>query len=148
MSAEGARVLEVLTGYLMGEIAPNVGPGYRQASVGTAAAMLASLREEWDRIAERLVDENAALRHLFGGAASAVSDVELRARLEEAAASEEASLRVAQLEQTNDELRALVIDLHAHVEESEHPEAARIEREIWSELVASTERRRLPNDPF
>ena len=148
MSAEGARVLEVLTGYLMREIAPHLGPGYRQASVGTAAAMLASLREEWDRIAERLVDENTSLRRLFGGATSAVSAVGLRARLEEAGASEEPSLRIAQLEQTNDELRALLIDLHAHVEESEHPAAARIEREIWSELVASTERRRLPNDPF
>lgn len=141
-------MLELLSGYLLSEIAPEVSSSFGQASLGVTAAMLGSLREEWDSVAERYVEENAALRGLFEEAAPAVTAAELRARLEAAAQGRDESLRVSVLERGNAALRSLLIELHAHVERSGHPYAGRIERAIWAELVAGTERRKLATDPF
>ncbi len=55
---------------------------------------------------------------------------------------------VSDLERSNAELRSLLIELHAHVETLEAPEARRIEAAIWRELVTSTERRALAIGPF
>jgi hypothetical protein len=41
-----------------------------------------------------------------------------------------------------------LIELHAHVEEQGAPWARALDAEIWRELVASTERRRLSLAPF
>jgi hypothetical protein len=133
---------------LMQDIAPNVGPSYRQASTIAAGVMLISVCEELDRIAERRVVENAALRGIFGDAAPAVTDAALRARLDEAARSAEAGYRISQLDAENDRLRALLIELHAHVESTPGDAARRIEARIWRELAASTERRKLSLGAF
>jgi hypothetical protein len=106
--------------------------------VGVAAA----------RAAARRVDENAAMRTLFGRAAAEVTDTELRRKLAEAAARRDPSLLLTELEATNAGLRALLIELHAYVEEQAAPWARAVEAEIWRELVASTERRRLSLAPF
>jgi hypothetical protein len=106
------------------------------------------VREEWDRAAARRAEENAVLRALFGRAAPQVADAELRRRLEAAAASAEKSLLVSELEKSNDALRALLIDLHAHVEAQSAAWARGVEDEIWRELAKSTERRRFSLAPF
>jgi hypothetical protein len=110
--------------------------------------MLISVGEELDRIAERRITENAALREIFRDAAPAVADAALRARLEEAARGAEAGYRISQLDAGNDLLRGLLIELHAHVESTDGDAARRIEARIWRELVASTERRRLSLGAF
>jgi hypothetical protein len=138
-----ARVLEVMAGALMVDVAPNVTPSYRQASVFANALLLTNIREELDRIAERRVDENRALRAIFAQAAPDVADAALRARLAEAAASQEPSLRISALDASNAALRQLAIDLHAYVETQDAPAARRIEASLWRELAASTERRKL-----
>jgi hypothetical protein len=142
------KVLEVLAGSLMIEIAPHVSPSYRQSSVGVSAILLTMVREEWERAAARRVEENAALRGLFRDAAPVVSDIDLRRRLETAAAERDADVRVSTLDASNDALRALLIDLHAHVEELDSAAARRIDDAIWKELAASTERRRFALAPF
>ena len=142
------KVLEVLAGSLMIEVAPHVSPSYRQSSVGVSAILLTMIREEWDRAASRRVEENAALRALFREAAPVVTDTELRRRLEAAAAGTEKSLRISDLDPANDALRALLIDLHAHVEELGSPAAKQIDNAIWKELVTSTERRKFALAPF
>ena len=142
------KVLEVLAGSLMIEVAPHVSPSYRQSSVGVSAILLTMIREEWDRAASRRAEENAALRALFRGAAPVVTDTELRRRLEAAAACADPSLRISELDAANDALRALLIELHAHVEELASPEAERIDAAIWRELVTSTERRKFALAPF
>ena len=106
------------------------------------------VREETERAAARRVDENAALRALFARAAEQVADTELRRRLGAAAASRDPSLLLSELERANAELRALLIELHAHVEEQAAQWARALDAEIWRELVASTERRRLSLAPF
>jgi hypothetical protein len=143
-----ARTLQVCASALMQDVAPHVAPSYRQASTFAAGVMLLSVGEELDRIAERRIAENAALREIFRDAAPAVADAALRARLEEAARGAEASYRISQLDAGNDLLRGLLIELHAHVESLAGDAAREIEARIWRELVASTERRRLSLGAF
>jgi len=142
-----SHVLERVMQSLLAEIAPAVQPAYRQASVAMHAMLLGSVREEFDRAAARRAEENAALRALFADAAAA-ADAALRERLASAARTADASLRVPDLEVANLALRALLIELHAHVETLAGPEARRIEAAIWRELAASTERRKLALSPF
>jgi hypothetical protein len=116
--------------------------------VGVSAILLTMIREEWDRAAARRAEENAALRALFRDAAPVVADTELRHRLSDASASSDPSLRISELERANDALRALLIDLHAHVETLGSADAKRIDDAIWKELSASTERRKFALAPF
>ena len=88
------------------------------------------------------------MRGLFAGAAKNVDEPALRARLESAASDSEKSLLVSEVDKKNDSLRALLIDLHAHVESVDAPWARALDAEIWRELVASTERRRFSLSPF
>jgi hypothetical protein len=145
---EATHALERLMQALLVEIAPAVQPAYRQASVSIQAMMLLAIREEFDRAAARRFEENRALRALFADAAPAVTEAALRERLAAAAASDDASLLVPELEAGNRALRALLIELHAHVEGLESAEARRIEAAIWRELAASTQRRKLSLGPF
>jgi hypothetical protein len=141
-------VLDVVAGKLLVEIAPAVQAPYQRQSVGLTGILLTMVKEEWERSAARRVEENAALRALFGRAAGVVADPELRRRLADAAAGTDSSLLISALEQGNAALRALLIDLHAHVESLASPAARALEDEIWRELVASTERRRFSLAPF
>ena len=148
MKPDVDRFLEVAAAHLMMKTAPALGTGYEQASAMGLGALLLAAREENDRAAARRVEENAALRALFGEAEGVVQNAQLRTRLSEAASSHEESLLVSELEAANGVLRALLIELHAHVEELEGPEASRIEVAIWHELTLSTERRKLSLGPF
>ncbi len=148
MKPEVPKALEIVAGTLLFDVAPHVAPSYRPSSVGVTAMLLGIVREEWDRAAARRIEENTALRELFRDAAPDVSDTNLRRRLEEAAASGDASLLVSELERGNDGLRALLIDLHVHVEQQAGGPARAIEEAIWRELCASTERRKLSLAPF
>jgi hypothetical protein len=110
--------------------------------------MLTQLGEEFERAAARRIEENRALRRIFADAVDVVGDDDLRAQLAEAARGEDTNFTVSALEQGNCALRALLIELHVHVEELDSEPARRLEAEIWQELVASTERRKLGIGPF
>jgi hypothetical protein len=143
-----SRALEVCAAALIGDVAPHVAPSYRQASTIAAGVLLISVGEELDRIAERRIHENAALREIFRDAAPAVADALLRARLEQAAGGGEPGYRISQLDAENDRLRALLIELHAHVEAIQGNAARQVEARIWQELAASTVRRKLSLGAF
>jgi hypothetical protein len=140
--------LQKLSMTLLVEIAPQVGVEYLQRNSALAAIMLQMAAEEFDRAAARLVEENGAMRALFGNAAPGVTDGALRARLEAAANGTDPDLRVSALERGNRELRALLIELHAHVEDRSDSVSKRIDAAIWAELKRSTERRAFPLSPF
>ena len=144
MKPDMTRFLEIATTHLMTKTAPALGPGYEQSSLLALGAMLAAVRHEFGRAAAWRVEENGVLRRLFAEAAPAVRTTELLERLKEAADGEDSSLIVSDLERGNAALRGLLVDLHAHVEELDSPEARLIEEKIWRELAASTERRTLP----
>jgi hypothetical protein len=140
--------LGVIAGRLMTRTAPALADAYEQSSVGTLGLMLIAVGEELERAASRRVEENRALRGLFADAAPAVEDAVLRGRLEEASGGADEDFAVSALEASNCALRALLIELHGHVEELDSPAARRVEEAIWQELVASTERRRLAMGAF
>lgn len=148
MKPDPDRFLQVAAAHLLGRTAPALGAGYEQSSVALLAGLLASLAEEYDRAAARRVAENRALRALFRRAVPVARDPRLRARLEAAAGTEDADLAVSALERSNADLRALLIDLHAHAESVDTPDARALDTELWRELVASTGRRALTRGPF
>ena len=148
MKPEIGRVLEVMAGALMVDVAPHVTPPYRQSSVFASALMLTSIREELDRVADRRVEENRALEDLLGRAGAAIADPALRERSAQLVAAREPGFRISALEARNAALRALLIEVHAHVEAQRSAEARRVEVEIWRELAKSTERRKLSLGAF
>jgi hypothetical protein len=142
------RVLQQLAGNLVTEVAPAISVDYVQRNTGLVSGLLMCAAEEWDRAAERRLEENRELRRIFAEAVIHVADTGLRGRLEEAARAEETSLRIQELDRSNDALRALLIELHAHVEDLKGPASQHLEAEIWKELLRSTERRALSLSPF
>jgi hypothetical protein len=140
--------LGVVAAQLMMNIAPSLGTSYEQSNTTMMAVMLMSVGEEMERAASRRVEENREIRRIFAAAATVVTDTGLRSRLEEAVLRQETSFTISDLERANGELRTLLIQLHAHVEELQSAAARQIETMIWRELAASTERRRLSMGPF
>lgn len=141
-------VLPLLSQSLLLEWAPRLPDDYAQKSAGLAALLLQYAAESYDGAAAERAEENAAMRTIFAEAGPAVADAGLRERVEGAAAEEEPSLRVSALQRANEDLRALLTELHAHVEACEGEDARRVEAAIWRELVRSTERRKRSLDPF
>jgi len=143
-----AAVMQNLAISLMTEIGPQVQPEYHQKNLTLLAMLLLMAGEEWDRAVARRVEENAALRCIFREAAACVEDDALRSRLEKAASEADESLLVSDLDRSNDALRELLIALHERVESLDTDAARRVEAEIWSELRASTERRKISASVF
>lgn len=141
MKPEVPPTLQMLAVTLIGELGPQLGADYAQKTAGVLAGLLLAAAEEWDRAAARRVEENRALRRLFGEAAPRLRSEGLRRRIEAAARGRETGLRLAELDARNAGLRALLIELHAHVETLSGPEAARLEERIWEELQAGVVRR-------
>ena len=140
--------LQLIAASLMTEIAPKISDDYTQRNSMLTVMLLQSAAEEWDRAAARRVEENRTLRRFFAEVAPEIGDLDLRGRLEAASGGEDESLRISDLNRSNDGLRTLLIELHAHVEETDTETARRIEAAIWQELRVSTERRALSLAPF
>jgi hypothetical protein len=93
------------------------------------AGMLLGINADWvDDAAAIRAAENAALRALFADAGGVVTDASVAARLAEAAGSVDPGLRISELDLEGNRLRALVVELHAHVENHEIAFAQRIWR--------------------
>jgi hypothetical protein len=137
------RLLEVGAMDLMTRIGPALPSPYEQSSAGALGVLLMAIREEFERGAARRVEENAALYALFERADGVVQDADLAKRLGDARAEEAVALTISALEAENARLRGLLVELHAHLETLDAPEAGALVDAIWSELARSTERRRL-----
>jgi hypothetical protein len=148
VSVDLVRLLQTMGGSLMAGSTLSPHEDYQQKTALVLGVLLMIAGEEGDRLVDRLVEENAALRALFARAGAVVPDAALGARLNEAAAGSDPSLRVSSLQPENHRLRALLIDLHARVEADPSPAARALEEEIWRELVRSNERRSLTLTPL
>jgi hypothetical protein len=148
MKPDAGHFLGVVATQLMMNIAPSLATSYQQSNATMIAVMLLSLGEEMERAASRRIEENREMRRIFAEAVCVVSDVGLRSKVEAAALEEDTSYTVSDLERANSELRSLLIELHEYIESVLSDPARHIEAMIWSELVASTERRRLSMGPF
>jgi hypothetical protein len=100
--------------------------------------MMMLAAQEYDRAAEIRAAENADMRALFRASAQAVAEPELRSTLERAAGAAEGSLKVSALNAVNAALRGHLIRLHAYAEENALRD---LDRQIWTVLKASAERR-------
>lgn len=142
MRPDPPKVLMGIAVALMADVAPGISTPFALQSLGIAAGLLGMAAEEFDRAAARLVEEDRALHALFERAAPVVTSSALAARLREAVARPVGSdLRVSALQRHNDARRALLVDLHAAIEEQSGDAARVIEDAIWEELRESTRRR-------
>jgi hypothetical protein len=102
------------------EMGPALPAGYGQGSATLTGVLLLMVGQEFNRAADIRAKENAAMRKLFADAAAAVGG-DLGARLKAAAGESDSDLNVATLDRSNAALKALLIDLHVHVEQARLP---------------------------
>ena len=117
------------------------GAAFAAGQAGLIGLMLGMSAAEYDRAADIRVAENADLRTLFAELAPEVADAALRVRLEAAAGSKDASLRISALNDANDALRRLLTEAMIDVEARG---AKQSERRIWAVLQAMAARRVVP----
>lgn len=144
MKPDVDQVMQGFFGTLLMDVAPHLNAEYSMGNVGIMGMMMFMTAEEHDRAAEIRVAENTEMRVLFAEAARSVEDAALKAKLAEAAAGRDASLRIKALDAANAALGAVLVELQAHVEVSKASWAGPLEARIWDYLVAATERRKLP----
>ena len=133
---------------MLQEFAPRAAVPYLAAQIGMSAFVMSMVAEDLDRAAARRVEENQAIRALFARAAGLALEAGLAARLASLAGGDDGDLRLSALEAGNMALRAGLIDLQAAVETRADVAATAINDAIWTELSASTERRRLASANF
>lgn len=145
-----ATYLDRLARQLGEQVAPRLPTPYEQAGMLREPMHLQAVRVEFERAAQRRVQENVAIRGLLAraarleGLAPALRDQCIR----EATTTDE-DLRLTALQASNDRLRHALIQLHESLEEIVHdPEAQTLLDDLWQELRRSTERRRLPSDRY
>jgi hypothetical protein len=122
MTPDVPSVLAELAQLVLRNAAPDVPDGERANALGLSSMLLALAAEVWDGAAENLVQENRALAALLEDTAT------------------ESDLRLSALRAENARLRGLLIQAHIAAEQA--GDTAR-EDAIWTELRASTERRKL-----
>ena len=144
MKPDVPLVLNGIAATLATHVLPELRTPFGQQNVGIASQLCAMIAQEFDRAAARLVEENRALISLFERAIPVLDDGPLREQLQQAIATPPGSdLRISALQAENDRLRALLITLHAQVEEIDTPEGSALNERIWDELRESTRRRKL-----
>lgn len=137
MTPSVPAVLAEIAGLALRNAMPDVPPADRSSSLGLSAALLGMAAEVWDGTAARLVAENRAVRALLTRAGEAGLD------FTELAAGDDADLRISSLQAANDGLRAALITLQTAAE----AKSSTLDADIWAELVASTERRKMAASP-
>jgi len=130
-------VLAELAGLVARNAVPAVDPAERAGALGLSAALLGMAAEAWDGAAQRLVEENRAVRALLADAGGRAG------RNAWLAEGTDDDLRISALSADNARLRTALIELHKAVEGDVSPEARDLEARIWEELRLSTERRRM-----
>jgi hypothetical protein len=143
MTPEADQILRMSAGQLMAGVIPQLPNSYAQGSTALLSFLMLFAAEEYERGAEIRATDNAEMRATFGALAPLVHDAKLKALLEDAASSTDASLLISALDKSNAHLRALLIELQAHLEELPGDAARGGEKRIWGILKASATRRLL-----
>jgi len=142
MTPDATKVLAALAGVLGTQVLSEVKTPFAQQSVGLSATLLMLLAQDYDRAAAVLAEENLAVRALLGRTAAVLQDQGLRSRIATLdGRTPNADLRISALTRENGELRSLLVEVHAAVEELPGAEAEALNESIWQELRSSTARR-------
>ncbi|CAN0434213.1 unnamed protein product [Phaeothamnion confervicola] len=102
-----------------------------------------SAATEADREPDTLMTEIAAMRVLFETAAATPLPDQMRARLRAAASGAPANFTLTALSEHSASMKAVLVDLHAEVEEISTPWARAIEAQVWDTLRLGADRRQL-----
>jgi hypothetical protein len=136
MKLDAASVLNISAAQLMGAIAPQLPPGYPQASASLTGFLLTFCAQELDRAADIRAKENRDMRALFAALGPRVTDAELKVKLGLAAVGTDTSLTISALDAANAELRCLLITLHEALDADSDANAR-----IWRLLRDMADRR-------
>lgn len=124
-----------------------IAPAVQDPFAGEAArlaGLLLTLNASWiDDAAAVRVAENAAIRSLFADAGPAIGDSGLARPIAEAAQSSDPGLRISELDRESNRLRALLCELHAHLETQTGASARALAQCIWR-LLDQLEAARAP----
>jgi len=140
MKPEVDQILNLSAAQIMAALAPHLPPGYAQGTAALTSFMMMFAAQEYDRAADIRASENSDMRALFKGLAPQIGDAALKRKLEAASATKDESLKISTLNETNSELRKLLIALQAQVETLKDAAA---EQRIWDMLGTAATRRLL-----
>ena len=134
-------LLRAIASSLAKEIYPQVESDYHKAILTQIIQLLVGLSAEVDQTASRLLEDIGQMRSIFSSAIECVTDVDLKARLGEAADRTESDFKVSALDAACQEMNTLLIELHTHLESQEGDNSKQIEEAIWNELMMKPMRR-------
>jgi hypothetical protein len=134
MIPKGSQAIGNLVARIGMDLIPRAPDAYTATDLAYFTALLGMVAQDYDRAADVMVAEHAALGPILGQAAARLDDPALKARIQAAVSAEPASLRVSALAARSDATLKLLIDVHAAVEDAaaEGADWARgLDEEIW-----------------
>lgn len=143
MKPDVDTILATTAAQLMMEIAPQLPPGYTQNSAGLIGMLLGFCAQEYQNGADIRASENVQLRNLLAECEGLVEDAKLRSKLGTVMGDRDASLKIADLNAANTELKSLLIETQTYLEARRDEKARHARREIWTVLRAHADRRLL-----
>jgi hypothetical protein len=139
MIPRGSEAIRHLVTRVAQDLIPKAHDAYTATDLGYFTVLMGLIAQDYDRAAEVLVSEHAALQPILREAALHIDDADLKERIAKALAAEAPSLRVSDLTARSDVTLKLLIDLHTEIEEAEGGGAdwaRNINGEIWRFLEA------------
>ena len=151
MRPNGEELLRGIQNTLATYVLPEIQSPHARFELVLVTALLGVAAGEWDGAAQRLVDDNAALRELAGrGAAALVTAPELAEtgalladELRALAGETDSSLRLSDLSAANGRLRAALARLGALIEGSDAPALRELRAAVIDHLRAEAQGRAL-----
>lgn len=147
MRPTGEELLRGMQDSLITHILPELQTAFAQMQVMLISALLGVVAGEWDGAAQRLVDDNAALRELARRGAEALAatgdHTELADALGSLAQGSDPSLRLSELSAANAQLRAALAQLGAVALASDRPALRELRPAILEHLQSDAEARSL-----
>lgn len=134
MKLRTESVLEGIAEALRDRIAPQVSDDYAANAARMAQSLLAIVRLARDDEVALKVEENRRMREIFAEGAEIIEDEQLASRLAAAAASQDPSLRIGELDAETGRLRALLVELHTDLDTRQDDSAIRLGQSIWRAL--------------
>ncbi|OGO50955.1 MAG: hypothetical protein A2148_02370 [Chloroflexi bacterium RBG_16_68_14] len=147
MRPNGEELLRGIQNTLATYVLPEIESAHARFELVLVTALLGVVASEWDGAAQRLVDDNGALRELAGrGAAALAGRAEAGGPADELrslAGEADSSLRLSELSAANGRLRAALARLGALLEGSDAPALRELRVAVIEHLRAEAQGRAL-----
>jgi hypothetical protein len=139
MIPRGSEAIRHLVTRVAQDLIPKARDAYTAADLGYFTVLMGMVAQDYDRAADVLVSEHAALQLILREGARHLDDADLKTRIAEGLATEAPTLLVGDLTARSDVTLKLLIQLHAAIEvaEADGADWARtVNGEIWRFLEA------------